>query len=154
MIVSFCQALVYVTTGMYGPLSELGAFSAFLIILQLTFASILVIYWDEMLSKGYGIGSGQNLFLATNICESFFWKLLSPVTIKTAAGVQFEGIVVALFQFVIQKRSLLQGLKLAFFRGNLVNLNHVLITVAVFAFILYIQDFKVNIPLYVRQTRS
>ena len=86
-IVSFCTAFVYVTTGMYGPLSELGIISALLIILQLTFASILVIYWDELLIKGYGIGSGQNLFLATNICESFVWKLFSPVTIKTAAGI-------------------------------------------------------------------
>lgn len=43
---------------MYGPFSELGWIRATLIILQLTFASILVIYWDEMLSKGYGVGSG------------------------------------------------------------------------------------------------
>jgi protein transport protein SEC61 subunit alpha len=96
-IVSFCTAFVYVTTGMYGPLSELGIVNAFLIMLQLTLASILVIYWDEMLVKGYGIGSGQNLFLATNICENFVWKLFSPVTIKTPAGVQFEGIIVSLF---------------------------------------------------------
>lgn len=58
MIVSFCTAVIYVTTGMYGSLSELGLLNSILIILQLTIASILVIYLDEMLTLGYGIGSG------------------------------------------------------------------------------------------------
>ncbi len=43
---------------MYGTYAELGFIRAFLIILQLTLSSILVIYWDEMLEKGYGVGSG------------------------------------------------------------------------------------------------
>lgn len=148
IIVSFCTSFVYVTTGMYGPLAELGFLNAFLIVMQLTFACVLVIYWDEMLTKGYGIGSGQNLFLVTNICESFFWKLFSPVTIKTQSGIQFEGIAVALFQFVVQKKSLLLGLKLALFRGNLINLSNVIVTVVIFLFVLYIQNFHVNLPIY------
>ena len=84
---SFCTAIIYVTTGMYGPLKEIGVLNSNLIILELTLASILVIYLDEMLTLGYGIGSGSNLFMATNISESFFWKLFSPITIKTSAGV-------------------------------------------------------------------
>jgi protein transport protein SEC61 subunit alpha len=136
---------------MYGPLKELGFLNAFLIVMQLTFACVLVIYWDEMLTKGYGIGSGQNLFLVTNICESFFWKLFSPVTIKTQSGIQFEGIAVALFQFIVQKKSLLLGLKLALFRGNLVNLSNVIVTAVIFLFVLYIQNFHVNLPIYYKQ---
>ncbi len=58
IIVSLCTAIIYVTTGMYGSLSEVGLTNAILIILQLTIASIIVIYLDEMLTLGYGIGSG------------------------------------------------------------------------------------------------
>ncbi len=54
-----------------------------------------------MLTLGYGIGSGSNLFMATNISESFFWKLFSPITIKTSAGVQFEGIIIAFYHFLL-----------------------------------------------------
>jgi preprotein translocase subunit SecY len=46
--------------------------------LQLFFAGILVICLDELLQKGYGLGSGISLFIATNICESIIWKAFSP----------------------------------------------------------------------------
>ena len=36
---------------------------------QLFLAGILVICLDELLQKGWGMGSGISLFIATNICE-------------------------------------------------------------------------------------
>ncbi|KDO20240.1 hypothetical protein SPRG_21424 [Saprolegnia parasitica CBS 223.65] len=53
----------------------IGAGNAILIIIQLFFAGILVIILDEMLQKGYGLGSGISLFIATNICESIMRAL-------------------------------------------------------------------------------
>ena len=44
--------------------------NAILIILQLFVAGIIVIILDELLQKGYGLGSGISLFIATNICET------------------------------------------------------------------------------------
>jgi len=38
---------------------------------------------DELLNKGYGLGSGISLFIATNICENILWKAFSPMTIET-----------------------------------------------------------------------
>ena len=38
---------------------------------------------DDMMSKGYGLGSGISLFIATNICETILWKCLSPLTITS-----------------------------------------------------------------------
>jgi protein transport protein SEC61 subunit alpha len=43
----------------------------------------MVLMLDELLQKGYGLGSGISLFIATNICESILWKSFSPVTIRT-----------------------------------------------------------------------
>ena len=45
-------------------------------------AGIIVICLDEMLQKGYGLGSGISLFIATNICENIIWKAFSPYTIS------------------------------------------------------------------------
>ena len=52
---------------MYGSVSQLGVGNAILIIVQLCFAGIIVICLDELLQKGYGLGSGISLFIATNI---------------------------------------------------------------------------------------
>lgn len=61
-------------SGMYGDLNTLGAGNAILIILQLFVAGMIVITLDELLQKGYGLGSGISLFIATNICENIIWK--------------------------------------------------------------------------------
>ena len=72
---------------------------------QLFFAGIIVICLDEMLQKGYGLGSGISLFIATNICENIIWKAFSPYTIKGARGDEFEGAVIALFHFLLVRTS-------------------------------------------------
>ena len=61
------EAIAYVMSGMYGPV---GFFGAITLILQLCFAGLIVIYLDELLQKGYGLGSGISLFIATNICKN------------------------------------------------------------------------------------
>ena len=61
------EAIAYVVSGMYGDLNTLGAGNAILIVLQLFAAGMVVIILDELLQKGYGLGSGISLFIATNI---------------------------------------------------------------------------------------
>merc|ERR1719162_996725 len=78
MLITLGEALAYVTSGMYGDIKDLGAGNAILIILQLFFAGVIVLMLDELLQKGYGLGSGISLFIATNICESIVWKSFSP----------------------------------------------------------------------------
>ena len=53
---------------MYGDVSQLGMINSILIVMQLSIAGLIVILLDELLQKGYGIGSGISLFIATNIC--------------------------------------------------------------------------------------
>ena len=71
--------------------------------LQLFFAGIIVICLDEMLQKGYGLGSGISLFIATNICENIIWKAFSPYTVTGARGAEFEGAVIALFHLLLTR---------------------------------------------------
>lgn len=86
MIITIGQGTAYVLSGMYGDVGELGFGNAFLIVLQLFFAGIIVLVLDELLQKGYGLGSGISLFIATNICETIIWKSFSPTTINTGRG--------------------------------------------------------------------
>merc|ERR1719383_1596916 len=70
MIITLGQAIVYVMTGMYGEPSSIGPGVCLLIIIQFFIAGLIVLLLDELLQKGYGLGSGISLFIATNICET------------------------------------------------------------------------------------
>lgn len=86
MLITVGQAIVYVMTGMYGDPSDIGAGVCLLIIIQLFVAGLIVLLLDELLQKGYGLGSGISLFIATNICETIVWKAFSPATVNTGRG--------------------------------------------------------------------
>ncbi|KAL5561361.1 hypothetical protein UlMin_031108 [Ulmus minor] len=106
---------------MYGNINQLGVGNAILIILQLFFAGIIVIWLDELLQKGYGLGSGISLFIATNICENIIWKAFSPTTINSGRGAEFEGDVITLFPLLITSSD-----------KNLPNVTNLLATVLIF----------------------
>nr|WCZ58502.1 protein transport protein Sec61 subunit alpha [Andalucia godoyi] len=151
LIITIVEATAYVFSGMYGDVAEMGYFTAFLIIGQLVLAGIMCILMDEMLQKGYGLGSGISLFIATNICESIVWAAFSPTTYASPKGVEFEGAVIAFFHLLITRDDKFRALKEAFNRPGLPNMTNLLATFLVFAIVIYFQGFKVNIPVQSRR---
>jgi len=146
IVITVGEAVAYVLSGMYGDVKDLGAGNAVLIITQLFFAGVIVIILDELLQKGYGLGSGISLFIATNICENIVWKAFSPTTINAGRGTEFEGAVIALFHLLITRTDKVRALKEAFYRQNLPNLTNLLATVFVFIVVIYFQGFRVDLP--------
>jgi len=146
LIITLVEAVAYVLSGMYGDVKDLGAGNAILIILQLFVAGVIVLVLDELLTKGYGLGSGISLFIATNICENIVWKAFSPTTINTGRGTEFEGAVIALFHMLITRTDKVRALKEAFYRQNLPNVFNLLATGFVFIIVIYFQGFRVDIP--------
>jgi len=132
----------------------LGLGNAFLIVLQLFFAGIIVLILDELLHKGYGLGSGISLFIATNICENIVWKAFSPTTINTGRGTEFEGAIIALFHLLITRTDKVRALKEAFYRQNLPNITNLLATILVFAVVIYFQGFRVDLPVKNQRQRG
>lgn len=146
LIISLGQATVYVLTGLYGPPKELGAGVCLLLILQLVVAGLIVILLDELLQKGYGLGSGISLFIATNICESIVWKAFSPTTVNTGRGPEFEGALVALFHLLFTWNDKSRALKEALYRDRLPNVMNLLATLFIFLIVIYLQGFRIEIP--------
>jgi protein transport protein SEC61 subunit alpha len=147
IIITVGQAVVYVMTGMYGDPSDLGAGICFAIVVQLVFAGIVVLLLDELLQKGYGLGSGISLFIATNICETIIWKAFSPTTINAGNGTEFEGAIIALFHLLATRSDKLRALRQAFYRQHLPNVSNLLATVVVFCVVIYFQGFRINVPI-------
>merc|ERR1711939_1132157 len=146
MIITIGQAIVYVMTGMYGVPSEMGMGICLLIVIQFFIAGLIVLLLDELLQKGYGLGSGISLFIATNICETIIWKAFSPTTIDTGRGKEFEGAVIALFHLLVTWPDKTRALSEAFYRQHLPNVMNLLATLTVFAAVIYLQGFRVEIP--------
>jgi len=154
MLITLGEAVAYVVSGMYGDVKELGAGNAILIIIQLFFAGIIVIMLDELLQKGYGLGSGISLFIATNICESIVWKAFSPSTMNTGKGMEFEGAIVALFHMLFSKSDKVTALKDAFYRQNAPNITSLFATVLVFFVVIYFQGFRVDLAVKNQKVRG
>ncbi|KAI8455778.1 protein transport protein SEC61 subunit alpha [Phakopsora pachyrhizi] len=123
-------------TGLYSQPSNLGARVCLLLILQLVVAALI----------GYGLGSGIPLFIATNICESIIWKAFSPTTVNTSRGPEFEGAMIALFHLLFTWNDKTRALKEAFYRDRLPNVINLISTLVVFATVIYLQGFRVEIP--------
>merc|ERR1719373_836226 len=153
MLITLGEAVAYVMSGMYGDLRELGAGNAILIIAQLFFAGIIVILLDELLQKGYGMGSGISLFIATNICESIIWKAFSPTTMNTGKGTEFEGAIVATFHFMASRSDKVTALREAFYRQSAPNLTNLFATVLVFFIVIYFQGFRVDLGVKYQKIR-
>uniref|UniRef100_V5GMB2 Putative transport protein sec61 alpha subunit n=1 Tax=Ixodes ricinus TaxID=34613 RepID=V5GMB2_IXORI len=132
---------------MYGDPADIGAGVCFLIIIQLFVAGLIVLLLDELLQKGYGLGSGISLFIATNICETIVWKAFSPATVNTGRGTEFEGAIIALFHLLATRSDKVRALREAFYRANLPNLMNLLATILVFAIVIYFQGFRVDLPI-------
>ncbi|EWG94582.1 Sec61p, partial [Saccharomyces cerevisiae R103] len=148
------QALVVVMTGNYGAPSDLGLPICLLLIFQLMFASLIVMLLDELLSKGYGLGSGISLFTATNIAEQIFWRAFAPTTVNSGRGKEFEGAVIAFFHLLAVRKDKKRALVEAFYRTNLPNMFQVLMTVAIFLFVLYLQGFRYELPIRSTKVRG
>ncbi|KAG9390296.1 SecY/SEC61-alpha family [Carpediemonas membranifera] len=153
-LMTLFQACAYTLGGMYGPVATIGVPTAVLIIAQLTITGVIVNLLDEMLTKGYGMGSGSSLFIACNVCESIVWKSFSITTIDIGRGIEFEGAVIAFFHYLITRPNKLEALRIAMFRSNLPNMMNLIATVAIFAVVIYLQGFRVELRFNHRRARN
>lgn len=139
------QSIVQVSTGFYGPVEKIGMQVSILLVIQLLFSGIIIILLDELLQKGFGLGSGVNLFIATNVCETIIWKSLSPKMHATVRGVEFEGSIIALFHLLFIRKNKLNALHEAFFRENLPNLLQLFYTILIFKMVIYVHGIRLNL---------
>jgi len=79
-IVFFCffEAATYVLLGAIRPRAP-DPFLILLLILQLACGGLLVMLFDEVVSK-WGIGSGVSLFIAAGVCKEIFIRAFNPFT--------------------------------------------------------------------------
>ncbi len=136
IIFTVFEAVAYLVGGAFGSVATTG----FLLILaQLIVVGILVILMDELIQKGWGLGSGISLFIAAGVAAEIGWMSLSPIL---GTDGNFYGILLALPGLLASG-----GLAAAFFRaGNNPSLIGLIAAFIVFSIIVYCEGLRVEIP--------
>ena len=71
------QASAYIISGMYG---SIAGPTTLVIFLQLIGAGIIVMLLDELVQKGWGLGSGISLFIMAGVAQNILWQTFNPGT--------------------------------------------------------------------------
>ena len=112
----------------------------YILIGQLMGASIIIMFLDETVQKGWGLGSGISLFIMAGVAQQILWSLFSPLP----AG---DGFSIGIVPYVAQ--SFMAGdISSIFFRYNqLPSIFGLCLTAAVLLILVYIQGMKIEIPI-------
>lgn len=138
-IVIVVESVVY-AIAVYGP-GITNPTVLYVIIGQLMAASVIIMFLDELIQKGWGLGSGISLFIMAGVAQQILWSIFSPLP----AG---DGTSIGVVPFVAQ--SVMQGGGFAemFFRANqLPSIFGLCITAGVLLILVYTQAIKVEIPI-------
>ena len=76
---------------------------------------------DDILSKGYRLGSEISLFIATNISENIMRKSFSPFTVPSERGIEYEGAIINTANLLMMKKNNVEAIHRAFYRNNAPN---------------------------------
>jgi len=75
IIFTAIQASAYIIGGVYGTVNPVQSIIVFL---QLIAAGVIVILLDELIQKGWGIGSGVSLFILAGVAQQIFNQCFFP----------------------------------------------------------------------------
>jgi preprotein translocase SecY subunit len=130
-----------------GALGTLQTTQAFVIFFQLFGASVIILLLDEMIQKGWGIGSGISLFILAGVAQILWWDTLSPYPASPAQGApsQIFGFIPALIASLFPGGG---GAASVFIRANqFPSAFTFVMTIAVILFITYIEGIRVEVPI-------
>ena len=146
IVLTGVQAGAYLIGGVYGPLNLI---TSMIVFIQLLVAGVVLLLLDEMLQKGWGIGSGISLFILAGVAQRIMWDSFG-ITPSMADGHTY-GAFISLGETILGGQPLVN----AFFRydiesGALTNLPTMLglvTTIIVFILVIYMEGVRVELPI-------
>jgi preprotein translocase SecY subunit len=145
IVLTGVQAIAYIISGMYGSLDPV---TSAIVFAQLLCAGVVLILLDEMLQKGWGMGSGISLFILAGVAQTIMWSSFSPV--GPMGDGKHYGAFIALGESLLGGESIVNG----FFRfnpdGTLASFPSMLgflTTVVVFVIVIYLEGVRVELPI-------
>ena len=139
-IVIIAESSIY-GIAVYGPgITDPGVL--YILIGQLMGASIIIMFLDETIQKGWGLGSGISVFIMAGVAQQILWSIFSPLP----AGDGFS-IGVAPFVFQAGLDSALGPLDIFFRYNQLPSIFGLFLTAGILLVLVFTQGIKVEIPI-------
>ncbi len=137
ILVTIFEAAVFTVSGILG---NLPPNTQLLVFAQLVAATMLIIMMDELVQKGWGLGSGVSLFIAVGVAETIMVNLFSPIILQDG---YYQGIVLALIQAALTGASV-EPLLL---RSPLPDVLGLVSTALILVIIIYLESIRVEVPI-------
>ena len=137
-IVIVAESAVY-GVAVYGPnISEPTVM--YILIAQLMGASVIVMFLDELIQKGWGLGSGISIFIAAGVAQQILWSIFSPLP----AG---DGGSIGIFPYIGQMAQYGDVAHSLFRSNQLPSIFGLALTAGILLILVYTQGMKVEIPI-------
>jgi preprotein translocase subunit SecY len=107
------------------------------IFLQLIAAGLVVMLLDELIQKGWGLGSGISLFIMAGVAQNILWYTFSPS----------NGLFVGSLQTLLAKQQTLTDWILGTQSGVYGSLVGMIATIGAFLVAIYLEGVRVEIPM-------
>ena len=136
-VVIVAESIVY-ASAVYGGATE--PFVLYVIIGQLMAASIIIMFMDELIQKGWGLGSGISLFIMAGVAQQILWSMFSPLP----AG---DGGMIGIIPYVVES-AFAGDLGNVLFRSNqLPSIFGLFLTAGILLILVFTQGIKIEIPI-------
>jgi preprotein translocase SecY subunit len=135
VVLTGIQAGAYLLSGMYG--TSLSGPTTLVIFLQLIAAGIIVMLMDELVQKGWGLGSGISLFIMAGVAQNILWSTFSPPT----------GLFVGSLSSYLGGQQTLVAWVFGSASGIYPSLLGFIATIVVFLVIIYLEGIRVELPM-------
>jgi preprotein translocase SecY subunit len=132
------QSALYIVGGVYGNITT---YQSTLIFAQLLAAGFVLMMMDELIQKGWGIGSGISLFIVAGIAQNVWWMSFSPS--PSFYDTRSFGAIIAFAQGILQGLPVTEWI----FRPNSPDMIGFFMTLIVFGFVVYVEGMRVEIPI-------
>lgn len=135
IVLTAIQAGAYILSGMYGP--SLAGPTILVIFIQLIVTGLIVMLMDELVQKGWGLGSGISLFIMAGVAQNIIWSTFSPPT----------GLFVGSLSSYLGGQQTLVEWAFGSSSGVYPSLLGFIATIAVFLIVIYLQGIRIELPM-------
>ncbi|MFW9921961.1 MAG: preprotein translocase subunit SecY [Candidatus Thorarchaeota archaeon] len=136
------EAGAYIFGGAYGE--NIKPMTATLIFLQLLAAGLVIMLMDELIQKGYGLGSGISLFIAAGVSFNIINGLFAFTDgVGADPAGRYYGAIIAFFYGLSKGEKFID----VTYRPNNPDIIAFLSTIIVFALVIYVESMRIEIPI-------
>jgi len=138
-IVIVVESIVYAAAVYGGAATE--PYVLYVIIGQLMAASVIIMFLDELIQKGWGLGSGISLFIMAGVAQQILWSMFSPLP----AG---DGGMIGIIPYLVESLTGNGDLGNVLFRSNqLPSIFGLFLTAGILLILVFTQGMKIEIPI-------